>query len=273
MTRPGSALSLIPGSMYWRVARENLVALGAGPRAVLLEVAHPLVAAGVAAHSRFRRDPAGRLLRTMTSAMQVTFGSTRHLAAGNRHMAECHRSVHGLLATSVGRYPAGTVYDACDPALRVWVWATVVDSLWAAHEALIRPLSFTELTQFYAGGRQHGLRLGLPERRLPLDWWAFRDYVDGISAEHLAIGPDARAIAGALFDAPVTGAVSRALSFVGVGLLPPELRAAYGLAWGPAQQARHQRLISLLRRLRRVTPELLAVSPAALWREACVQGQ
>jgi uncharacterized protein (DUF2236 family) len=253
--------------VYWRVARENLVALGAGPRAVLLEVAHPLVAAGVAAHSRFRHDPAGRLLRTMTSALQVTFGSARHLAAGNRHMAHCHRSVYGVLATSVGCYPAGTVYDARDPALRVWVWATMVDSLWVAHEALIRPLSFSELTLFYAGGRQHGLRLGLPERRLPRDWWAFRDFVDEISAEHLAVGPDARAIASALFAAPLMGGVSRALSFVSLGLLAPELRAAYGLTWGPVQHARHQSLLSLLRRLRRMTPDVLAVSPAATWRE------
>ncbi len=261
-------MSLTPGSVYWRVARENLVALGAGPRAVLLEVAHPLVAAGVAGHSRFTRDPVGRLWRTLTSAMHVTFGSPRQRAAGNRHMAQCHRTVHGTLTRAVGRYPAGTRYDARDPALRVWVWATLVDSLWVAQDALVRPLTFAELTQFYAGGRQHGLQLGLPERLVPPDWWAFREYVDGIMSEQLAVGPDAQAIVTALFNAPLTGRLIRALSFPSLGLLPAEWRAAYGIAWGASEQARHQRLVQRLCRLRRLTPKVLAISPAALWREA-----
>ena len=37
-----------PGSEAWALNREAMLLLGAGPRALLLQVAHPLVAAGVA---------------------------------------------------------------------------------------------------------------------------------------------------------------------------------------------------------------------------------
>jgi uncharacterized protein (DUF2236 family) len=55
---PGEAEGLFrDGGWLRRVASEQVVLLGGG-RALLLEVAHPLVAAGVAQHSDFRRDPA-----------------------------------------------------------------------------------------------------------------------------------------------------------------------------------------------------------------------
>ncbi len=52
------------GCWLRKISREKVLLFGGG-RALLLEVAHPLVAAGVADHSNFREDPFGRLQRTL----------------------------------------------------------------------------------------------------------------------------------------------------------------------------------------------------------------
>src|SRR5215472_17852656 len=52
-----------PGSLTWRIDREAAVFLAAG-RALLLQLAHPWVAAAVAEHSRSLADPIGRFHRT-----------------------------------------------------------------------------------------------------------------------------------------------------------------------------------------------------------------
>ena len=53
-----------------------MLLLGAGPRALLLQLAHPLVAAGVAEHSDFRADPWRRLDGTLRSYLRIVYGST-----------------------------------------------------------------------------------------------------------------------------------------------------------------------------------------------------
>ena len=61
--------------MTWRVNREAVLLAGGG-RALLLQVAHPSVAAGVAQHSDYDTDPYGRLFRTLDLVTKITFGRT-----------------------------------------------------------------------------------------------------------------------------------------------------------------------------------------------------
>ena len=62
-----------PGSMMWTVNRESVLLLG-GRAALLMQLAHPLVAAGVADHSDFRSDSLRRLRRTLDSMLSIIFG-------------------------------------------------------------------------------------------------------------------------------------------------------------------------------------------------------
>src|SRR5918993_5866268 len=71
--RPGDPGIFGPGSAAWRIARERVVLAG-GPAAPPLQIAHPLVAAGVAAHSDFATDPLRRLRGTLDAVLTVTFG-------------------------------------------------------------------------------------------------------------------------------------------------------------------------------------------------------
>src|SRR6185369_17342039 len=64
-----------PGSEAWALNREAMLLLGAGPRALLLQLAHPGVAAGVADHSDFRAEPWRRLDGTLRSYLRIIYGS------------------------------------------------------------------------------------------------------------------------------------------------------------------------------------------------------
>src|SRR5436309_8596940 len=86
-----------PGSVTWRVNREGALLLGGG-RALLLQVAHPLVAAGVAAHSRFRSEPLTRLRRTLDRMLTIVFGDAVEALAAVRDIERVHSRVRGALA-------------------------------------------------------------------------------------------------------------------------------------------------------------------------------
>src|SRR6478735_4277931 len=117
-----------PGSEAWRLNREAMLLLGAGPRALLLQLAHPSVAAGVAEHSDFQADPWGRLNGTLRSYLRIVYGSSAAARAEIRRLNALHRSISG----------AG--YTARDPVLSLWVHATLVDSTMAVADAWLEPL-------------------------------------------------------------------------------------------------------------------------------------
>src|SRR3979411_1403988 len=85
-----------PESVTWRVMREPLLILGGG-RALLMQAAHPLVAQGAIDHSTYRRDPLGRLQRTITWVTAVTFGTTAEAREASRLVNRLHQRVGGDL--------------------------------------------------------------------------------------------------------------------------------------------------------------------------------
>src|SRR5262249_6899439 len=129
-----------PSSMFWRV-NSDLASRLPALRTVLMQIAHPLIAAGVAEHSRFRVHRFARLYRTSMAAAAITFGSRelalRTIASINRR----HERVHGTLRTEAGAFPAGTPYDANDPELKFWVLGTIIESTLLVHELFVSPLS------------------------------------------------------------------------------------------------------------------------------------
>src|SRR5919201_756083 len=101
-------------SVIRRVSREVLLLLGGG-RALLMQVAHPLVAAGVANHSDYRENPWRRLARTMQSVWTVVYGTRAEADHAGARVRSLHGRVHGRLAERAGPFAAGTVYSASDP--------------------------------------------------------------------------------------------------------------------------------------------------------------
>jgi hypothetical protein len=62
-----------PRSMTWRVDREAAIFLGAG-RALLLQLAHPWIAAAIGQHSDTFADPISRFHRTFSVVFTMVFG-------------------------------------------------------------------------------------------------------------------------------------------------------------------------------------------------------
>jgi len=255
-------------SPFWQVNREMLLGL-AGMRALLMELAHPLIAAGVANHSDFRKRPFKRLYRTMRLMSCITFGSNKAAGRAVQRIRQCHSSVKGELRLPAG-CPSGRTYNANDPELKLWVLATLIDSSLCLYELFVRPLSVEEKESYYQDSRRLGLLLGIPSPRMPADYGSFAAYLQTmLSGGTLVVSAAAQEVATALLAGPLRGRIVRAASFVSIGLLPKDLRVAYGLSWNESQQKRLLKLAAICRRLRPWLPDLLCVNPQAWLAEIC----
>jgi uncharacterized protein (DUF2236 family) len=257
-----------PQSSFWRVNRELVVILS-GARAVIMELAHPLVAAGVANHSNFRRDSLGRLYRTIRMMIDANFGKpeTAHQAVNRIH--RCHKHVKGTLSEGVGPFPAETSYCADDPHLKMWVLATLIDSTLLAHDLFVKPLTWAEKEAYYRDGQRLGHLLGIPAQVIPATYHDFNAYIEAmVNGDTLTVSGTAREVAAALF-APPLGPALRIASFVGIGLLPARLRSEFNFSWDEKKEKRLRQLAAWSRKIRPLLPAIMCIQPEALiaeWR-------
>jgi uncharacterized protein (DUF2236 family) len=266
--RPGGVFG--PGSMVWRIDRGAAVFLGAG-RALLLQLAHPWVAAAIAEHSRTLRDPIGRFHRTFGVVFTMVFGTTDEAIDAARRLYRRHSAITGILDESAGAFPAGSPYQANDIAALRWVFATLADSAIVAFELVNPPLSAAERERYYSEFPLFAAFFGIPKTALPPSWPAFADYCEQMAGSNvLAVGSAAQTIAAALFAGAGTWLRSpfwyRALT---AGLLPERLRDDFGLPYGPAEQRAAGRALAVLRFLYpRIPARLRYVAP---YHEACAR--
>src|SRR5262249_25372781 len=164
-----------PSSVFWRVNRELASGL-AGPRAVLMQIAHPLIAAGVAEHSRFREHRLARLYRTSQAAAAITFGSREFALRTVGHINQLHQSVHGVVKTDTGAFPAGTPYDANAPELKLWVLSTITDSTLLVYDLFVSPLSNEERRQYYRDSLVAAKLFDIPDHLVPPTYSDFESY-------------------------------------------------------------------------------------------------
>ena len=259
----------MPVVVAQRVNREAVVVLGWG-RAVLMQLAHPLVAAGVAAHSRFDDGTLAyveRMRRTIGAMLSLTFGTEAQVRATAARINAVHRRVHGRLACAVGRYPAGAPYDATDPALLKWVHSTLIDSQLRTYALFVGPLTADERDRYCAEAARVGPRLGVRAEALPDTAARLRGYLKEMEQEErLAVGAQARGLAAALL-APPGGRWAAPALWLGrlttLGLLPPALRERYGFVWHARDARRLRAAAAALRAARRILPPALREWPAA----------
>ena len=235
---PGDPGLFGPGSAAWRIGRERLLLAG-GPAALLLQVAHPLVGAGVAEHSDFRSDPLRRLRGTLDATMTVSFGDHEQVQHAVAAVAHRHRTVVGRLANDTRAIPAGTSYRANDPDLALWVFATLIWTAVRVHETFLGPLPPDERDAYYADMHEFGRLFGVDEADMPAGFAGLDSYLHRMTAEVLDVGPVARRLAGQILapQPPLVPAPLRPLPAVlAAGLLPPAVRDAFGLPWRRREQ-------------------------------------
>jgi uncharacterized protein (DUF2236 family) len=262
-----------PESEAWRLNREAMLLLGAGPRALLLQLAHPLVAAGVDEHSDFRADPWRRLQGTLRSYLTIVYGTATAARSEIRRLNGLHRSI------------AGAGYTARDPDLALWVHATLVDTTIAAYDAWLEPMPRDQRARYYAETLPIGRAFGVPAELLPPDLDAFETYVASMLAPDgpIRVSPIARDLADAVLHPPL-GPVVPALAAMparfyawtlwpSIGLLPPSVRADYGFRWGPLERAVSAWLVAGWRGWRPLLPTSFRQMPQALAADRRVAGE
>jgi uncharacterized protein (DUF2236 family) len=242
---PDELAGLVPGpaSVTWRVAGDARLLAAAG-YALVLQVAHPTVAAGVTQYSSFASDPWGRLLRTLDYLNGTVYGGPETAGEIGRRVRRAHRPIKGVTAS-------GERYHALEPHAFAWVHATLAAAIVQASARLGRALSAGEREQFWREWRALGRLVGVRDRDLPGDWDGFEAYFARMVADELGDEPTVHEVLDAFggappppipgLPAPVWGAVRRPLALpmrlVTVGLLPPVLRGRFGLGWTPAHEA------------------------------------
>lgn len=188
-TDPAEDFLFPPDSQIWRLSREYALLLG-GPAAAILQVAHPEVAAGVAAHSEFRADALGRLRRTLDAIYTITFATRAEAEAMSRRIAAIHARVRGTQPVA---------YDAFSPAAQMWVLATLIGVGTWVFERVVGPLGEQERAAHYRDMRVFGRCFGLDPAYGPQTEREFRDYYAAMLAgPELASIPLCREVAGAV---------------------------------------------------------------------------
>ncbi|EFC83397.1 conserved hypothetical protein [Parafrankia sp. EUN1f] len=249
---PCIRLAPVRGSAVWRYfgdARNSLM----GPQLLVLQVAHPVVGAGVREHSNFRDDPWGRLLRTLLSLSTVIYGGERGAALEGERLFELHKAMGGV-------DEKGRRYHALNPEAYAWVHATLVQGALDGHRVFGAGLPAAELDGYYQGMRDIGRMLGIPEQHLPADYPSFRTYYEEKIAARLEDNQAVwdvlesmrvpkkpfRLIPGRLWR-PAGAGLGRLCYLVTVGTLPPVLRERLGLTWSKRQQRWLRRFARLVR--------------------------
>jgi uncharacterized protein (DUF2236 family) len=258
-----------PGTISWTINREVLVVAGWG-RAILLQLAHPLVAAGVDEHSRFRAGLAtrfGRLRSTVAAMRSLTFGDDEEAIAVAARINTIHDRVFGQLRAAAGPFPIETPYSAHDADLLRWVHATLVDSIPRAYEQLVGPLTPEERDRYCAEAAVMEPLLDIPTGQLPRTAAALDAYIrDSLASGTIAVTDSSRALARAVLFPPgwrLLWPVFRPAQLITLGLLPSGIREAYGFAWTRKDARALARWTTALRVLGRLTPAVVRQWPSA----------
>lgn len=269
----GTSLSGRPrpgrGSLTWRCAADSRGLLLA-PAALLLQVAHPVVGAGVAQHSNFTTAPWTRLIRTMRSVDRIVFGPEDVALAEGGRLQRLHAGIRGV-------DDAGRAYHGLDPSAYSWVHLTLFQLFVNVQRVFGPPLTPAEEQVLYLEWRQVGRLLRIRDDHLPPTCADFHRHfeitVERILEANQAVEDVLAAVArpkkpipalpGRLWDPPA-GRAGDVILLLSVGTLPASLRRRIGLPWTADDDARFNRQVRRLRTLFSVVPAPLLRLPPTM---------
>jgi uncharacterized protein (DUF2236 family) len=198
--------------------------------------------------------------------LSLTFGTDAERDATLALINGIHRRVKGTLPEDAGVFRAGTPYSAEDPALLLWVHATLLESIPLVYERLVAPLTDEERDRYCRESaavlRALGATHGVPQTWREMQAYMATTYESGA----IAVSAQARELARAVLAPPFAWLIAPAAYAnrqVAIGLLPPHIRAQYGFDWSADNQRAMERCLRVLRRARRVIPDVVALWPEA----------
>jgi uncharacterized protein (DUF2236 family) len=231
----------VMGHAILRRVHGERVLLAGGQRSLVMQLAHPLVAAAVAEHSDFPRK-------------------AERAAA---HIRSVHRRVTGT-AEAGGR---ATPYRAQDPSLLLWVHATVVDTTMLVYRRFVGPLAPGHQRTYYEAMKEPARLLGVPDRVIPPDLPSFRRYMRAmVGGSALQATEASRPLVASVLRPPV-GLVLRPITegtrLVTLALLPERIRALFGLDVGPAARMTLATTSGVSRAILPLLPAVIRTFPQA----------
>ena len=140
---PGDPGLIGPNSVSWEINADLAAVSQAGLPAIVLEILHPSVVAGVQDLSNYRQDPFARARATLGYVLTTTFGNTEAATRLIEHVKDVHSYVKGTR-------PDGVAYRALDPELIAWVHTCIPWMIMRAYEHTKRPLSQQERDRYLA---------------------------------------------------------------------------------------------------------------------------
>lgn len=212
-------------SMIRRLGGESILLAGGG-RALLLQLAHPKVARGVAEHSDFGGDPLERLRGTLEYVFTVVFGTREEARLISKAVHSMHEKV------------IGPGYAANDPELLTWVNATLFETAMGLADDVLGPFPEECMEEYYRQFKVIAESIGCPPEAQPATLADFRAYFDATIAV-LEVSLEAREQAAKVLHPSRVNLLTPALPlarFVTVGLLPERIREGYGYGWGETRQ-------------------------------------
>lgn len=258
-------------SMFRRIYRERGAAFGGG-RAILMQTAHPLVVAGLLAHSTeldtFRR----RLLRTQRVLETIGFGPRQAVDELMEAVAGMHERVRGAIPHEAGRFPKGAEYRGMQPDLMLWVLFTMYDSSQLSYETFVRPLTDEERRGFWSDYRLVGRLFGLGESDLPKRLEDIDEYRAAMLAgDDLYITDWARRRGHEIALDPgeaipsLVKPVVAVINWITIALLPDRIKRAYGYEPAPLRRELPVKLLGKVagRGIMPWMPERVRLSPEA----------
>jgi uncharacterized protein (DUF2236 family) len=130
-----------PGSISWEINGDLASVSAAGSAAILMEVLHPSVMAGVSQQSTYRTEPLKRARNTLGYVLRTTFGNTEAATGIIQQVKRIHGFVEGVR-------PDGVPYRALDPELIGWVHTCIPWAVMEAFHAYRRPLTREERDRY-----------------------------------------------------------------------------------------------------------------------------
>lgn len=226
-----------PESMVRRLGNSPVTPFLGGGAAVLLQVAHPLVACGVVDHSGYDRDLWRRLARTLQALYLISFGDRQEAERAGAAVQAVHAHVHGRTREQLGCFSPGTTYSATDPELMRWVHATLVYSSLAAYERFVQPLTLAEKERYHEEMNLVARLFGAPADAFTWSYDEFCTYFDArVASDTITVTRLARQVAQVILAAPLPAPLrllAPAHRLATARILPAKLRHQYGLRWTP----------------------------------------
>lgn len=255
-----------PESVTWKLYREPFALFG-GVRALLLQVAHPSVADGVARYSRFQADPFGRGARTFTAMATIYMGSKTQAEQTGQHLWRMHEGIKGNVPDT---------YSANRSDLLLWVFATLTDTTLDVYQRMpIEGLPPDWPEQFYEESKVAARLLGIPEADYPADLQTFNLYFQEIlHGSLLGSYPVCKEVAQAIVTHPRVP--KQRVRLMAAGWLPPALCSRLGIETRPDDEAVLARWLQKCHRWLQWVPRGLRYAPSyhqAKYRIARARGE